>query len=333
MTKIQLFTNPKFETEYRPVKDVFGFSLNDMEGNPVQVQCGKGEIDHVPVVNPLWEHDKKVVNAIFDGIRLNKPVLLRGDSGAGKSEGIEQFFAAINAPLLVVQCTEEMETMDLMGTDTLGHDDEKGGVVTQERHGVIPFAFENDIPVVFNEVDYVRPGVWGEAQTFLRSEEVHVKAFNKVVRRSPNVRFFGTMNSFGLGDNGDWAGAQNQNIASLNRWLRENVPYPKRSVETAILKKAAPQFPASHIETLLTFARLIRNARDAGELPLAYGVRTLVDTAQVAVLNQSIERGIAMSYLNGLETLEQVETVKKLYKKAFGREWSYSTHFDAVEED
>lgn len=313
----RMFANPTRSTELVTVEEALGIPLS-ANGAPVLIERYKEPGELTPAMPANWVPDRKVIMSILASWNTGVPLQFVGAPGAGKSEGLEHFFAALNMDAMIVQMSDETTVADLLGEKDLVDGDK--GTVTKHTLGPIPEAFVRNIPIVMNEWDYLRPGVQAEGQTFVRSSYVQLKQFGgRMVHRGPDVRFFSTMNTRGFGDMaGNHTGAMAQNTAALQRWMVEVVEYPEESVELDILKRNAPFLDESLLQRIVRFAALMRTAYTNGDVPMPFGVRSTVDAAKIIGFYQDIREGFRKTLLNRLEDPSHLEVVTKAFRDAFG---------------
>lgn len=315
-----MFREPNRETEFVLAEDLFGFPWKHLGGEDVYIERYVEPSEFTPEMPRNWdEHDVKVVKSVVASIKTRIPLALTGEPGTGKSEGPEAFYAALNDDVVIVQFTEETEVADLLGVKDL--EESEKGVITVNTYGPIPNAFLNNCRIILNELDYIRPGVMGEGQTFLRSNYINLKAFGgEVVKRGADVGFIATMNTKGRADmSGRFNGTQPQNVASLNRWMFENLTYPSIEKEVKIVGSAAPSMNGEIVEKIVRFAHLIRASyRQDGGIPVAFGVRSTVDAAQIGEAYMDVTTWLRMTLINKLDEDSHTLAVLEAYKSIFG---------------
>lgn len=328
-----LFKNPDRPTEMVPFGEVFNTDIvlrHFVEGVPtqeckpilVQRYCEPGL--RTPERNPAFMLDTRVLMATLMAWKRRKPLAITGDPGTGKSEALEQVFAALNCEAVIVQLTEETEVADLLGEK--GLDVKEGATCSVYVDGPVTEAFRKGLPVVFNELDYPRPGVITEANTFLRSNFLTLKNNGgEYVRRGVDSMFFGTLNTTGMADlDGLFAGTQPQNAATMQRWRWVKVGYPTPEKEGEILNKAVPELgmvDPSLTEALVKFAGYLRVMYQQKSIPLPYGVRSTVDAAEIMVDYGDPREAVRQTILDRISDDIQVEAIQKAFRDAFTMDW------------
>ncbi len=173
---------------------------------------------HVPTIDPDYVFDPATTRAILAGFMHNRRVLVQGYHGTGKSTHIEQVAARLNWPCVRINLDSHISRIDLIGKDAIVLTD--GKQVTEFREGILPWALQRPVALVFDEYDAGRPDVMFVIQRVLEAEgRLTLLDQNKVIKPHPNFRLFGTANTIGLGDaTGLNHGAEQFNQAQMDRW-------------------------------------------------------------------------------------------------------------------
>jgi cobaltochelatase CobS len=77
--------------------------------------------------------------------------MVTGYHGTGKSTHIEQVAARLNWPCVRVNLDSHISRIDLVGKDSIVIKD--GQQVTEFRDGILPWALQHNIALVFDEYD------------------------------------------------------------------------------------------------------------------------------------------------------------------------------------
>src|SRR2546430_2642946 len=194
------------------VRQVFGFD-SDME-----VPAYSEADEHVPDVDTDYRFDKPTTLAILAGFAKNRRVIVTGYHGTGKSTHIEQVAARLNWPCVRVNLDSHISRIDLIGKDAIVIRD--GLQVTEFRDGILPWAIQHNVALVFDEYDAGRPDVMFVIQRVLEVEgKLTLLDQNRVIRPHPAFRLFATANTVGLGDTtGLYHGTQQINHGQMDRW-------------------------------------------------------------------------------------------------------------------
>ena len=101
------------------------------------------------------------------GFAHNRRVMVSGYHGTGKSTHIEQVAARLNWPCVRINLDSHVSRLDLIGKDAITVQD--GLQVTEFRDGILPWAYQNNVALVFDEYDAGRPDVMFVIQRVLES--------------------------------------------------------------------------------------------------------------------------------------------------------------------
>src|SRR3569623_2580469 len=165
----------------------------------LKVPAFKTANEHVPEIDPAYRFDRETTLAILAGFAFNRRVMVQGYHGTGKSTHIEQVAARLNWPLVRVNLDSHVSRIDLVGKDAIVL--REGKQVTEFREGMLPWALQRPIALVFDEYAAGRPDVMFVIQRVLaQSGKLALLDQNRVIRPNPWFRLFSTANTVGLGD-------------------------------------------------------------------------------------------------------------------------------------
>jgi cobaltochelatase CobS len=192
--------------------EVFGIKTK------MKVPAFKKANEHVPERDPAYRFDRDTTLAILAGFAFNRRVMVQGYHGTGKSTHIEQVAARLNWPCIRINLDSHISRIDLIGKDAIVLKD--GKQVTEFREGLLPWALQRPVALVFDEYDAGRPDVMFVIQRVLEvSGRLTLLDQNKVIHPHPAFRLFSTTNTIGLGDTtGLYHGTQQINQGQMDRW-------------------------------------------------------------------------------------------------------------------
>ncbi len=220
-----------------PVRETFGIDI-DLEA-PAYSKADS----HVPDLDPDYLFNKEVTLAILAGFKHNRRVMIQGYHGTGKSTHIEQVAARLNWPCVRINLDSHVSRIDLIGKDAIVLKD--GKQVTEFREGILPWALQNNVALVFDEYDAGRPDVMFVIQRILEvSGKLTLLDQSKVIRPHPAFRLFSTTNTIGLGDtSGLYHGTQQINQGQMDRWsIVATLNYLPHDDEVGIVLSKAKTF-------------------------------------------------------------------------------------------
>jgi len=285
---------------------------------------------HVPEIDPAYKFDPETTRAIVAGFAHDRRVMVQGYHGTGKSTHIEQVAAHLNWPLIRVNLDSHVSRIDLVGKDAIVLKD--GKQVTEFREGMLPWAIQRPIALVFDEYDAGRPDVMFVIQRVLEAQgKLTLLDQNRVIRPNPYFRLFSTTNTIGLGDTtGLYHGTQQINQGQMDRWsIVTTLNYLAHEVEAEIVLAKAPNYNNADgkrtINAMVRVADMTRNAFMNGDISTVMSPRTVITWAQNAeIFGGDIALGFRMTFLNKCDELER-GTVAEFFQRAFGQDLPEST--------
>ncbi|MGL4729043.1 MAG: AAA family ATPase, partial [Bosea sp. (in: a-proteobacteria)] len=186
-------TKPGLPDMMVSVRQLFGIDTD------MQVPAFTQGEAHVPELDPDYLFDRDTTLAILAGFAHNRRVMISGYHGTGKSTHIEQVAARLNWPCVRVNLDSHVSRLDLVGKDAIVL--KEGKQVTEFQDGILPWALQNNIALVFDEYDAGRPDVMFVIQRVLESSgRLTLLDQSRVIRPHPCFRLFATANTIGLGD-------------------------------------------------------------------------------------------------------------------------------------
>src|ERR1700760_789847 len=286
--------------------------------------------EHVPDLDSAYKFDPQTTLAICAGFAYDRRVMVQGYHGTGKSTHIEQVAARLNWPLVRVNLDSHVSRIDLVGKDAIVLKD--GQQVTEFREGMLPWAIQRPIALVFDEYDAGRPDVMFVIQRVLETQgKLTLLDQNRVIRPNPFFRLFATTNTIGLGDTtGLYHGTQQINQGQMDRWsIVTTLNYLAHDVEAEIVLAKAPNFNTADgkrtINAMVRVADMTRNAFMNGDISTVMSPRTVITWAQNAeIFGGDIALGFRMTFLNKCDELER-GTVAEFLQRAFGQDLPEST--------
>jgi cobaltochelatase CobS len=283
------------------------------------------EVDsHVPEVDAAYQFDPQTTLAICAGFAHNRRVMVQGYHGTGKSTHIEQVAARLNWPLVRVNLDSHVSRIDLVGKDAIVL--KEGQQVTEFREGMLPWALQRPIALVFDEYDAGRPDVMFVIQRVLEaSGKLTLLDQNRVVQPNPYFRLFATTNTIGLGDTtGLYHGTQQINQGQMDRWsIVTTLNYLAHDVEQEIVLAKVPSYGETpegrrQIAAMVRVADMTRNAFMNGDISTVMSPRTVITWAQNAhIFAGDLALAFRLTFLNKCDELER-PTVAEFYQRAFG---------------
>jgi cobaltochelatase CobS len=278
--------------------------------------------EHVPSVDEAYRFDRNTTLAILAGFAYNRRVMIQGYRGTGKSTPIEQIAARLNWPCIRVNLDSHISRIDLVGKDAIVIRD--GMQVTEFREGILPWAFQHPVALVFDEYDAGRPDVMFVIQRVLEAEgRLTLLDQSRVLRAHPSFRLFSTANTVGLGDTtGLYHGTQQINQGQMDRWnIVATLNYLEHDAEVDIVLAKVPDH---HTETgralvsaMVNLADLTRSGFINGDISTVMSPRTVITWAENTLLFKDTGFAFRLTFLNKCDEVER-PIIAEFYQRCFG---------------
>jgi cobaltochelatase CobS len=280
--------------------------------------------EHVPEVDDAYRFNPDVTLALLAGFMHNRRVLVQGLHGTGKSTHIEQVAARLNWPCLRVNLDGHISRLDLVGRDAVVVRD--GHQVTEFQEGIVPWALQRPVALIFDEYDAGRPDVMFVIQRILEREgKLTLMDQSRVIDPHPSFRLFATSNTVGLGNlNGLYHGAQRLNHAQIDRWnIVAKLNYLSAEEEAAIVLARVPQMSDNEdhslVASMVALAELTRNGFHAGDLSTLMSPRTVITWAENVAIFGDTAQAFRLSFLNKCDEAERA-IVAEYFQRCLGYE-------------
>ena len=278
--------------------------------------------DYVPAIDADYQFDKDTTLAILAGFSHNRRVMIQGYHGTGKSTHIEQVASRLNWPTLRINLDSHISRIDLIGKDAIVLRD--GKQVTEFKEGLLPWALQNSVALIFDEYDAGRADVMFVIQRVLEIDgKLTLLDSNKVITPNPHFRLFATANTVGLGDTtGLYHGTQQINQGQMDRWsIVSTLNYLPHEDEVRIIlaKQKDYQNPEGEkqIDQMVRLADMTRKGFLAGDLSTVMSPRTVLTWAENARIFNDITLAFRLSFLNKCDEIER-PTLAEYYQRVFG---------------
>src|SRR5210317_1764336 len=299
-------------------RDIFNLDID------MQVPAFSTSSEYVPDRDDNYVFDHDTTLAILAGFAYNRRVMIQGYHGTGKSTHIEQVAARLNWPCIRVNLDSHISRIDLIGKDSIVLKD--GKQVTEFREGILPWALQNPVALVFDEYDAGRADVMFVIQRVLEvSGKLTLLDSNKVIHPHQNFRLFATANTVGLGDTtGLYHGTQQINQGQMDRWsIVSTLNYLPSNAEEEIVISKVPNFNNKDgqetIDKMVKVAELSRNAFINGDLSTVMSPRTVITWAENTNIIEDIDLAFKLTFFNKCDEMER-QTIAEFYQRCFGEE-------------
>ena len=266
----------------------------------------------MPDIDPDYLFDQQTTLAILSGFAYNRRVMVSGYHGTGKSTHIEQVAARLNWPCVRVNLDSHVSRIDLVGKDAIVV--KEGMQVTEFRDGILPWAYQHNVALCFDEYDAGRPDVMFVIQRVLESSgRLTLLDQSRVIRPHPAFRLFATANTVGLGDTtGLYHGTQQINQAQMDRWsIVTTLNYLPHDNEVAIVLAKAKHYRDAKgrdiVNKMVRVADMTRSAFINGDLSTVMSPRTVITWAENAEIFGDVGFAFRLTFLNKCDELERAD--------------------------
>ena len=300
------------------VKQIFGID------SEMEIEGFSKKNDFVPEIDDTYKFDRDTTLAILSGFSFNKRVLVQGYHGTGKSTHIEQVAARLNWPCVRINLDSHVSRIDLIGKDAIVIKD--GKQVTEFKEGILPWAIQNSVALVFDEYDAGRPDVMCVIQRVLEAEgNFTLLDKNKVIKQNKYFRLFATTNTVGLGDTtGLYHGTQQINQGQMDRWnIVTTLNYLSLEKEMEIIlsknKNLVTAKGKEKVANMIKVASLTRKGFIAGDISTVMSPRTVLHWAENSEIFKDTGYAFRVTFLNKCDDVEK-NTIAEYYQRCFGED-------------
>jgi cobaltochelatase CobS len=221
-----------------------------------------------------------------------------------------------------VNLDSHISRIDLIGKDAIVLRD--GKQVTEFREGILPWALQNPVAIVFDEYDAGRADVMFVIQRVLEVDgKLTLLDTNRVIHPNPSFRLFATANTVGLGDTtGLYHGTQQINQGQMDRWsIVSTLNYLPHDDEVGIVAAKLPEYDNAEgreqLAGMVRMADLTRKGFMSGDLSTVMSPRTVITWAENNMIFNDLTTAFRLSFLNKCDEVER-PTVAEYYQRCFG---------------
>lgn len=207
-----------------------------------------------------------------------------------------------------------------------------GKQITEFREGILPWALQHPVALVFDEYDAGRPDVMFVIQRILEVEgKLTLLDQNKVIDPNPFFRLFSTTNTVGLGDTtGLYHGTQQINQGQMDRWsIVSTLNYLDHEAEVDIIKGKVAAFAKGAkgerlIGNMVSVADLTRKGFVNGDVSTVMSPRTVLTWAQNSEIFGDVGFAFRVTFLDKCDELER-PIVAEYYQRCLGEDLGDAT--------
>ena len=308
------------------IKPDIKISVNQTFGidSDMEIEAFSKKNDYVPEIDKNYIFDRDTTLAILSGFAFNKRVLIQGYHGTGKSTHIEQIAARLNWPCVRINLDSHVSRIDLIGKDAIKLKD--GKQITEFKEGILPWAIQNSVALVFDEYDAGRPDVMFVIQRVLEADgNFTLLDKNKVIKQNKYFRLFATTNTVGLGDTtGLYHGTQQINQGQMDRWnIVSTLNYLSLEKEMEIVlaknKNLNNSKGKEKVSNMIKVASLTRKGFIAGDISTVMSPRTVLHWVENSDIFKDNGYAFRVTFLNKCDEVEK-NIISEYYQRCFGEE-------------
>lgn len=268
-------------------------------------------LPYIPRLNPNHYFDPKAVKILRYVLKEGKNAYVYGETGCGKTSGIEQICAVLNRGISRINphdgVTKEMFCggMRLVGGET------------KFIEGALPRAMKLGLVLLIDEISFLPPNLTAILNPVLeKGGKLYIPETGEWIVPHPAFCVWATDNTGGKGDrSGQYTGTEVQNTATLDRFnCCFRMDYLPRDKEQEMLQKRFPNLvddgqsnehkPSLELTRILSLAHDIRSAFSRGELAITFSTRKLIEffsQRETFSLSESLDNCL-MSWLDEDDT-------------------------------
>ena len=300
-------------------KALFGFDAG------FEVPMFSQRDEHTPIIDEDYVFDPATTRSILAGFSYNRRVMIQGYHGTGKSTHVEQVAARLNWPMVRVNLDSHVSRIDMVGKDAIVLKD--GKQITEVQEGILPWALQRPVALLFDEYDAGRPDVMFVIQRVLEAAgSLTLLDQTKVIRPHPHFRLFATTNTIGLGDTtGLYHGTQQINQGQMDRWsIVSTLNYLPFETENRIIlskmkKIAAAEGGKDMVANMVKVADLSREAFINGDISTVMSPRTVLTWAENYEIFNDLGHAFRLTFLNKCDELER-PVIAEMYQRVFAED-------------
>ena len=296
-------------------KELFGIASD------LKVPAYSQRAEQVPEIDETYHFEPDTTLAILAGFIHNRKVMVQGYHGTGKSTHIEQVAARLNWPCVRVNLDSHISRIDLIGRDAIVV--KEGKQVTEFREGILPWAFQRPVALVFDEYDAGRPDVMFVIQRVLEAGgRLTLLDQNRVLHPHPYFRLFSTANTIGLGDpTGLYHGTQPINQGQMDRWnIVATLNYLSPEEELTIITKKMPTYAKGKklelAKQMIAMANLTRAGMMSGDISTVMSPRTVLTWAENTEIFGDPHIAFRVTFFNKCDEVER-PILAEFYQRSF----------------
>lgn len=267
---------------------------------------------------------------LLRGLQVNKPLLLEGSPGVGKTSLVAALAAASGHELVRINLSEQTDVSDLFGADLPVEDSDRGGHF-EWRDGPLLRALKEGQWIVLDELNLASQSVLEGLNAVLDHRgELYIPELGRSFQIRPQqTKLFACQNPLKQG------GARKGLPKSfLNRFTQVYVESLSKTDLNFIARSVYPQIEASIVDKMVDFnERLIREIMEQGSWgtrggPWEFNLRDIFRWCEVMLNEKTPNPGqyVNLIYADRMRTINDRDKMFRSYEEIFGPEHPLPTH-------
>jgi len=258
--------------------------------------------------------DEDNLKGMVASIKMNRPLLLVGPTGSGKTATVRWLARETNNSYRRIQLNGSTTVDDFVGRTLL---DPNG---TYWVDGILTDAMRKGHWLLLDEINAALPEILFVLNSILDDDRCLIladKEDREVLKPHPNFRLFAAMNPWQ-----DYAGTKELNRAQMDRFMVVEYTYPENIFEQRIVAKHSGILLSLGkdgtkgrpvIERMVEFANIIRKKNKDGELTAICSTRQLIQWVQLGEY-LDIKHAAKLSIINKCDDDEKEKVSDELNK-------------------
>ncbi|TKR93603.1 hypothetical protein L596_008024 [Steinernema carpocapsae] len=251
-------------------------------------------------------------------LSIDKPILLEGAPGCGKSSTIAALASSTGNKLVRLNLSDQTDVNDLFGSDVpvvL----EDGGISFRWQDGPVLQAIKEGCWILLDEMNLASQSVLeGLNSCFDHRKQLYIAELNRTFDiDTRKCRFFACQNPRSQGGN-----RRALPKSFVNRFVSIYTDELTESDERLILEKAFPEIPAERAALMVEINQKIRAAMDSGwhmnGAPFEFNLRDLIRWAEIVLKTSDLCLGFSLLYLDRMRSREDKAKMSEIFRSVFG---------------
>ena len=240
--------------------------------------------------------DTGILEPIKAGIILNKPVLLIGETGVGKTSVIRHLAAETNNGFRRLNLNGSTTSDEFVGRWKLSKDKEMVWI-----DGVLVECMKRGLWLLCDEINACLPEISFVLHSVLDDDKMVVLSSkdNEIVKPHKDFRFFASMNP-------NYSGTHSLNLALEDRFsIVVSVDYPSQAQEVKIIEAKSGFTEREVIKKMVQVANKLRQEYKQERISTPFSTRKLIDWATLAK-TFGVTEAYKYTVINKMPSSEQV---------------------------